>query len=257
AGRAISNVLRFKAYDLLVSTNRLTGGSAYAQLRAAFERLTQTRIETNIRIGDFEAIDDFGLIDRIRIVRETRDGRMLDVEVTLSEWVMSAVKSNEVLTLHRNYFRLRKPLERRIYDLGRKHCGAKPEFTLNLDTLWKKAGSQSTRKEFRRLVRAICEADREHDHMPDYAVRFNDERDQLTFTRRDSGDRAIAAIDAIRLDPDTYEEAREAVPGYDIYYVEQEWRNWIASTGKPLPKKPDLAFIRFCATWYANNGKAA
>ncbi|MCA9184408.1 MAG: replication initiator protein A [Pirellulaceae bacterium] len=32
-----------------------------------------------------------------------------------------------MLTLHRDYFRLRKPLERRVYEIARKHCGPKAE----------------------------------------------------------------------------------------------------------------------------------
>ncbi len=43
----------------------------------------------------------------------------------------------------------------------------------------------------------------------------------------------------------TYEKAREAAPRLDIYYLESEWREWIAKTGK-LPQDPDRAFIGFC-----------
>ena len=42
-GQAVSQVLRFKAYDLLTATNRGTDGRGYEQLRAAFERLSGTR----------------------------------------------------------------------------------------------------------------------------------------------------------------------------------------------------------------------
>src|SRR3546814_19686331 len=44
------------------------------------------------------------------------------VEVRLSDWVFNAIRSNEVLTLNRQYFLLRKPLERRLYEFSRKHC---------------------------------------------------------------------------------------------------------------------------------------
>jgi len=65
-------------------------------------------------------------------VRETRDGRMLEVEITLSDWVFNAIRNNEVLTMHRDYFRLRKPLERRLYEVVRKHLGKQKEFKLGL-----------------------------------------------------------------------------------------------------------------------------
>ncbi|MEO1420536.1 MAG: replication initiator protein A, partial [Pseudomonadota bacterium] len=118
---------------------------------------------------------DFGLIDRFRIVRETREGRMQDLEVTLSEWVFNAIRSREVLTLHRNYFRLRKPLERRLYEIARKHCGAKPEWTIGLEKLKRKCGSHSTDKEFRRLLSNIVAEDQAHGHMPDYAIALDGE----------------------------------------------------------------------------------
>lgn len=67
---------------------------------------------------------------------------MQDVEITLSDWVFNAIKAKEVLTLHRDYFRLRKPLERRLYELARKHCGQKDEWKISLDLLQEKVRLQ-------------------------------------------------------------------------------------------------------------------
>lgn len=131
-GKEVSQVVRFRAFDMLVATNRNTAGSGYAQLKAALERLAGTRISTNIVTGGKEIFRTFGLIESAEVVRETRDGRMQEVEIKLSDWVFNAIKSKEVLTLHRDYFRLRKPLERRIYELARKHCGAQKEWRINL-----------------------------------------------------------------------------------------------------------------------------
>ena len=139
--RPLSKTVRFKAYDLLKATNRMTNGQGYEGLKAALERLRGTTISTNIITGGEEQLDIFGLIDKAKIVRQTRDGRMQDVEVTLSDWVFNAIKAKEVLTLHRDYFRLRKPLERRIYELARKHCGQKDTWRISLDLLQKKCGS--------------------------------------------------------------------------------------------------------------------
>ena len=105
-GQSVSRNIRFTAYDLLSATNRGTDGRGYEQLRAALDRLSGTRIKTNITTGDQEEIDGFGLIDRYRIVRQTRDERMQEVEIELSQWVFNAIKHKEVLTLHRDYFRL-------------------------------------------------------------------------------------------------------------------------------------------------------
>lgn len=45
---------------------------------------------------------------------------------------------------------------------------------------------------------------------------------------------------------DTREKAKKLLPGYDIYFVEQEWKDWVASAGKEAPRSPDGAFIAFC-----------
>ena len=142
AGRKVSRTLRFSGAELLTATNRMPTGRGYDLLRLALERLAGTRITTNIMTGNKEITRGFGLIDSFEIVRQSREGRMQEIEVTLSDWVFNAIESHEVLTLHRNYFRLRKPIERRQYELARKHCGRKPEWRISLDLLRRKVGTE-------------------------------------------------------------------------------------------------------------------
>ena len=127
-GRPISKTLRLRAHDLLIATNRDSSGRGYLQLKESFERLQGTQIATNIITGGKDVWDLFSLVDRARIVRESRDGRMQEVEVVLSDWVFQAVEAQEVLTLDRRYFQLAKPLERRLYELARKHVGQQASF---------------------------------------------------------------------------------------------------------------------------------
>ena len=64
------------------------------------DRLAGTRITTNIRTGDEEQRDSFGLIDAASIRRKHGlDGRLLWVEIKLSDWVFNAIRGQEVLTL--------------------------------------------------------------------------------------------------------------------------------------------------------------
>lgn len=51
----------------------------------------------------------------------------------------------------------------------------------------------------------------------------------------------------------TYEKAKEAAPGYDIYYLEEEWLDFWVTTGKPEIRNPDAAFIAFCSKRYERN----
>src|SRR6202041_2091205 len=126
------------------------------------ERLKGTSITTNIKTGGVENASGFGLIDSWNILRNTASGRMSEMGINLSDWVYNAVTKHEVLTLHRDYFRLRKPLERRMYELARKHCGQQDEWAISLELIRKKSGSSSSEKEFRRLVSVICSEDAVH-----------------------------------------------------------------------------------------------
>jgi len=246
--KAVSQTVRFKGYDLLKATNRVTNGQGYDGLKAALERLAGTRISTNIVTGGQEIFQNFGLIESSKIVRETRDGRMQEVEVKLADWVYNAIRQNEVLTLHRDYFRLRKPLERRIYEIARKHCGRQTSWKISLPLLQKKCGSCSTLKEFRRLVGKIVAEDTKFQHMPDYAIEMED--DMVTFRNRE---RLLAAAETrhtVQLQPETYHDAKIVAPGWDIYLLEQEWLGWMTEP----PRNSDAAFIGFCRKWYERRG---
>lgn len=256
-GRQVSRTIRLKAYDLLKATNRVTDGRGYEGLRAALVRLQGTQIETNIVTGGQEQLDLFSIIDRARIVRETRDGRMQEIEVELSDWVFNAIQAQEVLTLHRNYFRLRKPLERRLYELARKHCGRKSEWRVSLAVLQRKCGSASTPREFRRLVSNIARQDEAHNHIPDYAIRL--EEAHVVFVNRQTGSLVETEILSdtahVRLKPDTYAHARDVAPGWDVYHLEQEWRSWMSDGGLDAPKDADRAFLGFCRKWFEKRGQ--
>ena len=245
--KPVSQVIRFKAYDLLVATNRGTDGRGYEQLRAAFKRLQGTQIETNVTTGDEEQLDIFSMIDRVKIVRQTRDGRMQEVEVRLSDWLFNAIRAKEVLTLHRDYFRLRKPLERRLYEIARKHCGQQSVWSVSLSKLHAKCGSNSTSREFRRLVSNIVEEDVRHSHMPDYSVSLTN--DMVTFSsRRAAAGKARAIPDGREplLDPDTFDKARLTAPGYDVQGLYREWLEFWTEKGRPELKSADAAYLGFC-----------
>ena len=252
AGREISQTLRIVAHDMQLATNRGTDGRGYEQLRSALERLRGTTISTNITTGGEEQFDTFGLIDKAKIVRETRDGRMQEVEITLSDWVFNAIKGREVLTLNRRYFRLRRPLERRIYELARKHCGQQKSWQIGLEKLQTKCGSSSTAKEFKRMVRSIIERDEQKGHMPDYRLTL--EGDIITIEPKPEFVAAYnppALQEPVFLKSETFERAREAAPGWDIRFLEQEWRSWMSEP----PRNADAAFLGFCRKWFERKGR--
>jgi len=132
-GREPSQVIRITAHDLLVSTNRETGGVNYQRLVSAFERLQGTQISTSIKTNGETIKRGFGLIEWWEIVEKSEDdSRMAGIEVKLSDWLYNAVLGTELLTINREYFRLRGGLERRLYEIARKHCGPQPKWSIGL-----------------------------------------------------------------------------------------------------------------------------
>lgn len=244
-GRKVGRSMRFKAYDLLVATNRQTSGRGYELLKDALRRLQGTQIETNLRQGGKEYFKVFGLIDAAEIVKETRDGRMLDVEITLSDWVFDAIEHNHVLTLDRRYFLLRKPLERRLYEIARKHCGRQATWSIGLENLRDKCGSGSTVKEFRRLVGRIIEDDEQHGHMPGYALSFDGDNVHIRPKSDGSQPALPLPLPSLQLNPDLREEARRHAPGWDMHVLEDEWRSWVLEKGIAV-KDPNRHFLSFC-----------
>ncbi len=235
AGKQVARTLQLRAHDLLIATHRETSGDSYRRLRDAFERLAGTRITTNIATGDSETTTGFGLIESWKIVRRTRGGRMVHVTVTLSEWLFRAVKSGAVLTLSRDYFRLRRPLERRIYELARKHCGRQREWHVSVETLLKKSGSTSPRRVFRAMVREMIQ----RDPLPDYQVEELP-GDILRVTPRRT---VIEASDRPVLSSGALDAARELAPGHDVYALEADWQRYWSLSGKPRLRAPDKAFL--------------
>lgn len=189
----IGRVVRFTAYDFLVTTGRGVSGRAYERMGAALARLRGTTIETNIEVDGYRERRGFGLVDAWRVIERDRDDRMVAVEVMLPEWLWRSIKAKHVLTLNRAYFRLRRPLDRRIYELVRKHCGTQARWRVSLDVLHEKSGSTGTLRKFRAAIKALAESNK----LPDYRVTFDVEGDSATFYLRSEGGDAAQMADLL------------------------------------------------------------
>jgi len=246
-GEEVSQRVRINSRDFLIFTNRGTGGKDYKALCESIARLAGTRIVTNIRTGDEEQTDSFGLVDASSIKRKQGlDGRLLWCEIKLSDWVFNAIRANEVLTLHPDYFRLSKPLEKRIYEIARKHCGQQSSWSIDLGKLLKKTGSQSPYRRFKQLIKDLAK----NNHLPDYSVSLNEEKVTFLNKNQESMEKWFEPIidnQAFpKLKAETFERARHVAPRYDIYFLEQEWLSFWCQSGKPKLDNADAAFVAFC-----------
>lgn len=180
-GQEIKKTIRFSTYDFLVQTNKKTGGSQYEQFQQSLERLKGTIISTEVKTGGKRQTDYFGLIESASVVEEGINGKAIAVEITLPDWLYQTVLHNEVLGISKDYFRLRKPIDRRIYEISRKHCGRQSNWKITLELLHQKTGATMALKEFRRSLNSLAEAD----VLPDYLISYDRKNDLVKFTNRD------------------------------------------------------------------------
>ena len=256
-GREYSRKITFSARDFLVFANRGTGGYSYELLCDALERLDGTRITTTIKTGGEEQIEGFGLIESFMVRRrDGLSGRVLEWSVTLSEWLFRAIEANEVLTLHKNYFRLRKPLERRVYEIARKHCGTKETWRIGIENLQSKCGSNSSKRHFKYMLSQLVGGD----HLPDYSVMMHD--DMVIFTNRHQ--KQAPSEDTYNkrqyyesmLRPETLENAGKILQstGLDKYDLISQWVDFIEKKDK-VPDSLDGAFIGYVKNAVKNQKK--
>lgn len=236
AGRTPPKTLRVSCRDLLVSTNRAINGRGYTLLKQGLDRLTGVKIKTNIKTNRREQTDVFGVLDSYRIIESSRvKDRMIRLEITFSDWFYNSILGREVLTINRDYFRLGKPMERRLYEIARKFCGKSPQWKIDLAKLMDKTGSTGTLRRFRYSIKAIAD----DDHLPDYALSL-DADDVVTFQQKQKlseharlplfDQRVLADIDG-----KTVARARDLVAGtgWDFDVLVRQWSDYMDKHGTP------------------------
>lgn len=240
-GQTPSRTVRFNARDLLMTTNRPTGGESYKRLSQAFARLAGTLIETNIRTNGVEINKKFHILDSVDALYKCPETkRMVKLEVTLSKWLYNSVLGQEVLSISPNYFRLRKPIERRLYEIARKHCGLQKQWQIGIENLRKKMGFASYVSKLKKAIKHL----EEHKHLPDYSVRLVGDNVVFNYTGNTF---SAPEENHFHLRTTTYEKAKKIVgKRFDVYALEYEWREWWKASGQPVLESPDAAFLGFC-----------
>ena len=150
-----SRTIKATAHDILISTNRGTSGRDYEALKNALRRLRGTGIETNIKMDGVSDNREFSLIQSWRTIEKNPQGNMIAVEITLSEWMYKAVSKLDILTYDRAYFEITGGLERRLYEIFRKHCGNQALWSISEGNLYHKSGSKGGLPNFRRALKKL------------------------------------------------------------------------------------------------------
>lgn len=170
--------VQFTSHEFLRATGRGVGGKDYKALDAALSRLSTTTIQTNIANGGRVEKSFFHLLD-FAVFEVDKNGRIQGIKVKLSDWIYSAVNTRQILSIDPLYFSLGRPLERKIYQISRKHLGAKALWKIGIEKLLEKTGSRTSTKEFKRELNNVIK----RDQIPNYRLKI--ERELVVFYTKD------------------------------------------------------------------------
>jgi len=175
-GEEVSPRLVFTAHDICRVTGSVVGGSAYRRIAEGLRRLQGTQIITNIETGGAGEDQAFSWIMRYKIhyrLGRNKEKIMEALEVELCPWVYrSILKDRRMLTYDQSYFEL-PPLEKRLYEIARAHCGKQAGFKMNLEKLRRRVG---TTMELRFFKKELVKISKRRLPLPGYGLSLVDSR---------------------------------------------------------------------------------
>ncbi|MBM2886499.1 replication initiator protein A [Chromobacterium phragmitis] len=184
-GRPVSRTVQVDSYDFILSTARSDGSASFDRIVDMLRRLRGTTIETNIETGGVRQLEGFSLIESYKVIETTKNKKgAIRFTVTVSEWLYNGLLKYEVLTLDPAYFRLSKSIEKRLYEIARKHCGDQTMWKINIDLLAEKVGTSRPRRQFRSELRDVIKTDA----LPEYRLALDHatDPDTVVFYTRNS-----------------------------------------------------------------------
>lgn len=239
-----SRTIEFNSCEFLDFAEKGDGRNSYKKLSDSLDRLSSTYIQTTILNGNVKIEEAFHLLDNIRITSKLDTGTVISWKVTICEWLFNAIEHNDILTLNRNYFRLTRTLDRRIYEIARKHCGEQKEFKISLEKLYFKSGSTAPMKKFRFEIKEIAESN----HLLELDYKISLEDDIVTFSFTGKAKPKIKEKSDSLSNTTAEVEFKILYPKYCFDACKQDWLLHTLRTESVI-KYPKKAFLAFAKSW--------
>ena len=166
-----ARIYRPNASHILKFCRRSSGGRQYKDLESCLDRLAGTRIKiVPLHGGKRREVVNMPLIDKYRVVSETTNGHVDEIEIYIPVWVYDAVVREkgtpQILTLNPDYFLISQGLGRVVYRLARR-AAAKAEARYSIAEVHKRSGSPQALPQFAQMLRQLV-ASTKIFPLPDY-----------------------------------------------------------------------------------------
>jgi plasmid replication initiation protein len=189
-------VYRPNASHILKFCRRSSGGRQYKDLESCLDRLAGTRIKiVPLHGGKRREVVNMPLIDKYRVVSETANGHVDEIEIYIPVWVYDAVVREkgtpQILTLNPDYFLISQGLGRVVYRLARR-AAAKDEARYSIAEVHKRSGSPQALPQFAQMLRQLV-ASTKIFPLPDYDLDLIEGQSGQLLRMRYRGEGAVNA----------------------------------------------------------------
>ena len=197
-------------WNYIEATERGAGSQQYKNTIQSLRRLKGLQLETNIKTNDKIETEGFSLIEHYRIIKKTKAGLASVMSLKLCDWLYRAIwnSRHELLAINKDYFHIRGPTERAVYQKVRKYCGNQPYWRVRVKTLYgmirgydvDPSDVKAVRRDAQNLSKFrtnIFERQVDLGTIPDYRTQLDPRNDMVIFYSRHHQSAITAALSTI------------------------------------------------------------
>lgn len=137
--------IRIDVHNYLMSTKKMAGPGAHANLIITLNRLRDTRVITKTKTERTVAEIEFGIIESWVVTDADVAQVPITIEITLSDWIFQKFRQGAFFEIPYGYFQSKSPIVRRIHELAGPRFAINRSWTISLDELLKMANPNDER----------------------------------------------------------------------------------------------------------------
>lgn len=189
-----ARVFRPHTNDIIKFMRRTKGGRNYAEIEAMLDRLKNCvgKIERTGRRK--RRAGSFSFIDQYEVISRADTGNILEVAVTVPDWIYEGIVREEaptLLTVDPDYMLINKPLGKFLWRIARL-TAKQEQCSMSLKELHMRSGSKQSLKEFNRELKTyindLADLEDTENAFPDYVFAITgDARSRELFMRYREG----------------------------------------------------------------------
>ena len=139
----------------------------YAWMYEALKRLTGSTIRTNIPTGGTVTRGEFSIIESYEVISIREESHVPRiVQVRISTWCQRAIQALEFQRMNPEYLEVRKPIERRLYEIALHHTQGRRTWGASLEYLMLHVGTRERKRDFIQRIDDLAE----RNGIPDFRI---------------------------------------------------------------------------------------